>query len=207
MDSPSRSSRSWNTLPLNNELNLSSASGGDLGATLSLAQSFVDRARTLTQTSARAHTRGAAIIFIFFLPQVALQEILCWLAVKKEKNRAGRHRRSAAASERQQGWRGCWRFLSSGFSSGLTRPAPLGFRRKCFNRESKDRSEKKGWACDEVRWKSQPLDTGLMNGRASHPWLRFKRCGWEELKGVSSTDESADLSESPSPQSLPREAH
>lgn len=67
MDSPSRSSRSWNTLPLNNELNLSSASGGDLGATLSLAQSFVDRARTLTQTSARAHTRGAAIIFIFFI--------------------------------------------------------------------------------------------------------------------------------------------
>lgn len=32
MDSPSRSSRSWNTLPLNNEVNLSSASGGGPGS-------------------------------------------------------------------------------------------------------------------------------------------------------------------------------
>lgn len=57
---------------------------------------------------------------------------------------------------------GGWRFLSGGgvFPSGLTRPAPLGFRRKRFHRERQDgktdRKRRGGggarwWARDEVR--------------------------------------------------------
>lgn len=47
--------------------------GGDLGATLSLAHSFVDRARTLAQAK-HAHTLMLAdIVIIFFLD--TLQEM------------------------------------------------------------------------------------------------------------------------------------
>lgn len=221
--SPSRSSHSWNTLPLNNELNLGCASGGDLGAALSSVQGFVAHMRVLVPTSTHSHIPACCH---YFLPQVVLWETLRWLAVEEKKaetNRAGRHRRIATTSEwrreicRQQGWEAgrlacVLEGVQQQFPSSSTPPVPLGVHKRCFNWEREDGSEKKGRQCAVVgtwgvRWKRQPLDTELMNGHASHPWLRFKRCGWVELKGVSSSDESADLSESPSPRQPPRGAH
>ncbi len=105
--SPSLSSRSWKPLLLNNELNLSSASGGDLGAALSLAQAFVARMRMLAHTSTHSHNPARCHSS---LPQVVLWEMHHWLAVGEEKNRegskVGRRRRIVMVSTwRRDVWR------------------------------------------------------------------------------------------------------
>lgn len=67
-------------LPLNNELNLDSASGGDLGAALSLVRGFVARMHVLAGARARTHTSPRRCHS--FLPQVVVGEMCRWLAVE-----------------------------------------------------------------------------------------------------------------------------
>lgn len=97
--SPSLSSHSWNPVLLNNELNLSSASGGNLNAALSLVQCFCCPS---ARECPHMHTLTFAHHHSSFQPQVALWKMLCWLAA--ERQRGGKKKCAAELEVVKESW-------------------------------------------------------------------------------------------------------
>lgn len=98
--SPSHSFHSWNTLPLNNELNLGSASGGDLGSRPQLsARLCCPYARARENLHALTHSHmlplfPATSSCVKNAPLIGSKEEREREGKKKpETNRAGRHRK------------------------------------------------------------------------------------------------------------------